>query len=60
MTEKPIQPDAERRELIDNGHLPPDPQRDALPMEDWNERCCTSRLNAEFPLSPDRLIPRPL
>lgn len=35
MTEKPTPPGAERRELIDKGHLPPDPQRDALPMEDW-------------------------
>ena len=33
MTAKP--PSPERRELIDKGHVTPDPERDLLSHEDW-------------------------
>jgi hypothetical protein len=31
-------PNAERQELIDKGHLPPDPNRDGLSDEQWRDQ----------------------
>jgi hypothetical protein len=33
-----IPPNEERRELIDKGHVTPDPQRDLMTHEDWREQ----------------------
>jgi len=34
----PVPPNKERRELIDKGHVEPDPYRDELSHEGWNSQ----------------------
>ena len=31
-------PNTQRRELIDKGHIEPDPNRDGLPQEEWERQ----------------------
>lgn len=38
VSNRPVPPNKERRELIDKGHIEPDPARDLLSQKDWEEQ----------------------
>ena len=48
------------RQLIASGHKSFNQKKiaDKIGISPGNRLCCTNRLNAEFPISPDGLIPQ--